>query len=120
MATVTLHQVRTNEGPAGYKIVSTVTAATGMDKEIFVFNSASDEFDHVAVPLDFYWPITKDILKAYYRKDSCEKSFMDVNLALDFVAMIKNRVNVLTTQMTAEAATFPGDDTTNYPLPPTP
>ena len=116
--TVTLYQQRTNEGPSGYKIFNELQVATGMAKEIFVHKSEDDTFHHVAVPSDFFYPIIKDLLKPYYRKDTAEKFYPNVNLALEFAEHVKYRVSALVDNMNLQTGVFEGDDTTNYPTPP--
>lgn len=118
MATLTLHQTRTNEPNGTYKVVNEITVANGIPPEIFVLKSTTAEFSHVANVGEIEnLPASDTPPTPMYRSSICEKIYPDVASAISFAQGLKNRVEILIQEYTAEAAAFAGSEDTNYPLP---
>lgn len=117
MPSLSLTQTRTNE-PTGFKIHNQVNSAVDMPVELFVFKSADGLFSHVATLTDFQYPPALDVDIEYYRQDSCEKTFDNVETAVDFAAHVRYRLEKLTEYYTEDFADFVGADTYDIPPPP--
>jgi len=115
MATVTLSQQRINL-PAGYQVVNTVTAASGISKSVFIYRQADDGFDHVSDIRDLAYPLVNTPGVDYYRLDNATREFDNVAVALEFANHVKKRITDLLAIYTPEAAAFAGSESTVLPV----
>jgi len=109
MATATLEQTRSIAVGGEYQILSEVTAATGLDIEVFVYSATTDLYSHMAMidDMDDY-PTTKTVGVAYYRQASATQLF-DTPTAADAAALVHStRINELLYQYNLGAATYDG------------
>ena len=116
MATVTLHQKRTNEPDGTFKVVSTIQESNGIQKEMFVKEKETGAFSHVANVFELALPKTDGPTPEMYVEDICEKSFTEVATAIAFVEELKRRVTLLCDEYTEEADSFVGEDETALPV----
>lgn len=115
MASLTLSQTRTVNMDGTYSVTNTITAATGMPPEVFVFTTSTQTYDHVAAPFDLQtYPNTSVTPMAFYRQSSVTQVFKDVDSAVTAAASIKTIVSDLVVAYGELVATFPGSDTTTY------
>jgi hypothetical protein len=121
MATVSLFQQRSAPGPGGYQILNEITAHTGIPAELFVYDTITQVFNHVATMDDFGFPVGVSAAQAagalYYRSSSATATYPDVATAIEFAQMVKQRVNALLNVFDSAAAGFAGSETTAFPLP---
>jgi len=118
MATITLHQIRTNEPDGTYKVVNTLSNAVGIPVELFVLDSTTAAFNHVANVGELTnLPITDTSGFSFYRSLTTTKIYQDIAGAIAFAEDLKRRVDLLIEENTAEAVLFPGEEDTNFPLP---
>jgi len=117
MATMTLFQQRTNEGPDGYKIKNRVDAAADIPMEVFVVKTIDDTFDHVATIEDFFYPAVKDVEIPYYRVSEVDRLFDNVETAISFASHVKFRVDAVVKAYTPDVSDFVGSESTDFPTP---
>ncbi len=112
-------QLRTvEEGPI-YRVSTSVVYNTGIDRNIFVFNTETEEFEHVASPWDIEnLPTTQAqaILDNcdYYRQSSVIKDWDDIEEAIEFAAYTLSRVSSLAQQYELAESAFEGSGTYSY------
>ena len=85
----------------GYQVKTEVTFVSGISDHIFVFNTETDEYEHVAIPYDIYtYPETRAEAissgAAYYRKTEVTVEFPQLNTAQAAAEYTANRVGYLT------------------------
>ena len=117
MPSVNLTQTRTNEPNGTFKIHNKINSAVDMPVELFVFEFTDSLFNHVATLTDFQYPNTPTMGLDWYRQDECEKSFDNVEQAVEFASHVRNRLLALTEYYTEDFANFVGVDTYDIPTP---
>jgi len=115
MATVSLLQQRVNLAE-GYQVINTVTAATGIPMQVFMYRQTDDMFSHVADIRDLAYPLVNTVDVDYYRQASATRNFDDVVTALEFANLVKKRITDLLALYTPTAAAFPGSEVTVLPV----
>jgi len=115
VATLTHTQQRTLGG-AGYRVTDTVTAATEMPLEVFVFQAdpagpASDTFRRVAHPVDIAeFPSVRTPGQLYYRRASVAAEYPTAADARKFAETLNERLQRLVTDYTDVNGSFVGVD----------
>ena len=116
MATTVTHtQVRTIEAGPVFRTVDTVTAATNIDKEVFLFLTDDESFQNVCDVADMSYPAS--LLAAQqagatnYRLATVTKDYDDLDVAIDFSESLTSRLQSLVVAYQAATATFVGTDT---------
>ncbi len=116
---IDIDQQRTvEEGPL-YRVVTSVFFTTGIDRNIFVFNTETDAYEHVASPWDMEnlptskaQAITDDV--TYYRLAAVTKDWEDVGEATEFAAYTLSRISSLAQQFGLVESAFEGSGTYSY------
>ena len=114
---LTLGQVRTIEQNNTYKVVTSVTAASGIPAEVFVFNTSSQTYSHVASTFDMVtYPDAANINQgvAFYRASSATLTSTNVEEAADVASQLKTLVADLVTAYAAEVVGFVGTSSNTY------
>jgi len=101
------------EGPV-YRTATQVMYASGIDPNIFVFITETQEFSHVASVWDMENYLTNyhDAVAAdasYYRQSACQKDYNVVVSAAEFAAYIRGRIASLATAYAAATEDFEGE-----------
>ena len=117
--TIQVQQVRTvEEGPL-YRVDTSVVYNKGIDRNVFVFNTETEEFEHVATPWDMentpgtrQEAILGDI--NYYRLSAVVKDFELVTVASEFAAYTLGRLSALAREYEIVGETFEGSGTYTY------
>ena len=117
MPSIDLLQERTNEVGGIFRVANTITAATDIPPELFVFQQVDDEFSHVATLPDFVYPTVNTPGTSFYRLNAATRDFTDVEKALEFANHIKFRLDKLLLAYTDDFVDFPGSETTTIPTP---
>jgi hypothetical protein len=99
-----------------YRVLDTITASVGLPLEDFVFVTATQTFDHVAVVSDIAaYPNTYAAAVAgnytYYRLASVQIDWATVASAEDFATTLQARLKALCVDYDAAVATFLGTTT---------
>jgi len=107
------------EGPL-YKTTNTVESVTGIEKEIFVMNTETQAFEHVATVYDMYHLLnTRSAAQTaedeYYRASVAIKSYESLDDALEFASYTLGRVGYLAEQYDEYTNHFAGEDEHTYP-----
>ena len=106
------------EGPL-YKVTNTVNTATGIEDEIFVMNTETQAFEHVATVYDMgHWLKERDDAieedDMYYRASICYKEYESLQDAEDFGDYTSGRVEYLVNQYYAYVNGFPATTVYEY------
>jgi hypothetical protein len=106
------------EGPL-YRVLTRTVYAEGIAAEIFVFDTETEEFSHVAVSFDMQeFPVGKTQAqadgKAYYRAIEAQVDYTVASTAQAAAVYTKLRVRQLTGEYAAVNSGFVGSDTTSY------
>ena len=106
------------EGPL-YRVLTTVIYNTGINRNIFVFNTETEAYEHVASPWDLEnLPTSKSqaVLDdvAYYRLSSVVKDWAGVDDATAFAAYTLSRISNLAQQYELTESAFEGSGTYSY------
>lgn len=106
------------EGPL-YKTTNTVESATGIEKEIFVMNTETQVFEHVATVYDMCHLLdtraaAQEAEDAYYRASVAVKSYESLDDALEFASYTLGRVEYLAEQYDEFTNHFAGEDEHTY------
>lgn len=113
---IELHQEKTVlEGPL-YEVVTTIEYIEGLDRNIFVYETETGEYSHVATVWDMAeWPASQREaqldFKNYYRDDSATVSYPVPSVARDAAAYIQSRVQSLAAQSVVSEDAFVGSET---------
>lgn len=100
-------------GAAGYKLRVNITAATGMDREVFVFRRVpttpgctADEFDHVAsiVDMEDAPAGAPSAQSPWFRRSTVEFYFVSVADREDTARVLKEDINALLAALNLEYA----------------
>ena len=102
------------DGPV-YRVKNLVTYATGIQKEVFVFQVVDEEFSHVAYPYDMeYVPVGKEeaaqLGNNYYRQAEVTRDFDTLHKALEFAVHSRGRVEFLADEFEIATDGFEGQD----------
>ena len=117
-ASITLHQIRTNDPEGTYTVENTLSNAVGIPTELFVLDNVTGNFNHVANVFELTsLPVTETVGFSFYRSLTTTKSFTNVDTAIGFAEDLKRRVDLLVAEYTEEVDAFPGEEDTNFPLP---
>lgn len=110
---IEIHQDRTVEVGPAYKTKTYVQYAAGISRDIFVFNTETQEFSHVATAWDIenlpnsrQSALLDDV--DYYRQSEAEMSFEDVSVAEEAAAYVVARVEYLANQYATLSESFEG------------
>lgn len=117
MSTVRIEvtQERTvTEGPL-YNVKTTVTYTQGIEKQIFVFDTETQDFSHVATPYDMdNFPSDRDTAIGdavdYYREEGADVSYQTETTAYNAAAYTLQRIDSLAVQYDAVQNEFKGTD----------
>ena len=115
MASTITHTQQRNiiAGTAPYQVIDTVTAATGIDKNVFTYDVSSSTFNHVSTVLDMvtYLDTHAAAVTAghpFYRQLTVTKNHASVTEAQAFANMLIARMtslareyDIVTTEFTA-------------------
>lgn len=118
---IEVHQDRILEAGPDYIVETSITAVQDIDRSIFVFDVATQVFDHVAYPYDMenYPDNRNDALTAgidYYRLDSARVSYGDdPSIATDAAAFTLVRVDRLAKQYEDVIQDFEGSSDYVFP-----
>ena len=110
-----IHQDRAViEGPV-YQVTTRVTYASGINRNIFVFNTETQDFEHVATVYDMEtFPADRDEailgLIAYYRKDVAIVGYTEETTAIDAADYTRERIGYLATQYQLAQEEFEGSE----------
>ena len=116
---IDIQQDRTvEEGPL-YRVATSVIYNSGIDRNVFVFNTTTEEFEHVATTWDMeHLPKSKDDAAlagdGFYRLPSVTKDFDTVMTATEFAIYTRGRVAALVREYEAVSTTFEGSGTYTY------
>ncbi len=106
------------EGPL-YRVVTSVVYNTGIARSIFVFNTETEVFEHVATPWDI--ENTPDNRAAallgpidYYRLTAVTRDFSTVEEAEEYAVYTLGRVALLAREYGLVASSFEGSGTYSY------
>ena len=106
------------EGPI-YRVTTAVFYNTGIDRNIFVFNTETEVYEHVASPWDMEnlpstraQAVTDDV--AYYRLYTTVNDWDDVGEAIEFAAYTLSRISSLAQQYELVESAFEGSGTYSY------
>jgi len=103
--------------PPTYRVVLTITASGGIDKNLFVVDVETETYQNVALSRDLVvYPTTKaealDQGLGFYRVSQTEKTWDRQSTAAAFVAFVRERVaSVLTDWESDTAVAFGGEST---------
>lgn len=103
--------------PPTYRVVLTITASGGIDRNLFVVDVATGSYQYVATSRDLVvYPTTKaeamELGLSFYRVSTTEKTWDRQSTAAEFVTFIRARVAlVLTDWETDTDVTFGGETT---------
>lgn len=103
------------EGPL-YQVVTSVKYVSGIDRNIFVYETETGIYSHVATVWDMaQWPSTQREaqlnLKDYYRDDSSTVTYPVASIAADAAVYIEDRVRFLAAQSEISDTEFEGSET---------
>lgn len=106
------------EGPV-YRVHTTVVYNQGIDRNIFVFDTVTEEFAHVATPWDLEnTPVGKQAALNdgvnYYRLSYVTRDGADIEEALDYATYTLARISSLAQAYELMADQFAGAATTSY------
>ena len=117
-ASITLHQRRTNDPEGTYTVENTLSNADGIPAELFVLDSVTGNFNHVANVFELTTlPTSETPDSPFHRALATTVVFDNVDAAIGFAADLKRRVDLLLNEYTEEVDAFPGEEDTNFPLP---
>ena len=112
---IEMRQTRTLvEGPV-YRVKNEVYYASGIEKEVFVFEVVSEEFSHVAYPYDMEnAPANKPEAviagNNYYRQAEVTRDYTTLIKAQEFALHSRVRVEFLTDEFEIATEGFEGED----------
>lgn len=121
MATVIIEIKQTKtleEGPV-YRVDTEVLRAQNIDQNIFVFETVTDAFSHVAVTYDMQtYPDTKAQAEAdgvsYYRSNRAIRDFDNESTAVNAAAHMRQRIQGLAREYQTTNDEFLGSSTYTY------
>jgi hypothetical protein len=116
MVVIEVNQTRVVEAGPDYVVDTKVLAVQNIDSNIFVFNTGTQEFDHVAAPWDMEnYPNSRNeaILKSidYYRQTQARVSYGDNQAtAAQAATYTLARIDTLARQYDATIVEFEGSE----------
>jgi len=110
---VDLKQTKTIEPGPVYRVTNLVTYAQDIPSKIFVFNTDTQLFEHVATLWDLQnYPLTQteaiNNAIAYYLASECYGDYTNIQSALNFTASIFSRVEGLVRDYAEANGVFEG------------
>lgn len=114
-----IHQARTVEAGPEFRVATSVTYASGINRNIFVFNTETEDFEHVATVYDMErWLTDRDAaIEAtdnYYRKDEAIVGYDAQDTAIEAAAYTLERIEYLANQYNLMRTEFEGTDDYTY------
>lgn len=105
-------------GPV-YRVFTSVVYNSGIDRNIFVFNAATEAFEHVATPWDLENTPTDrqtalNTAVDYYRLSAVTRDGDEIEEALDFATYTLSRIESLAQAYELVAEQFAGSTTHSY------
>jgi hypothetical protein len=103
-----------------YEVTTRVALCGGIEPEIFVMETSTDSFQHVALVADMLsWPSSRDAAvaayKPYYRVSAFYRSFTLKSKAIEFAADVRRRTEILNNAWSADVdGSFGGETTYTY------
>lgn len=115
MISIDISQIQSVETGPKYRSDTTVTASTGIAQELFVFQTADDEFTHVASVWDVdNIPATKataiSLGSDYYRENQVVRDFLGVEDATEFSNYARARLQLVVNEYDLVSAGFEGTE----------
>lgn len=109
---ISLHQttqVTSDDDGASYQVTNVVESARGIDRELFVYRTDTQRFDHYATPADLaVIPTSLDLATAnrlpFYRQESLTRSWPSLELMQADVAMTESRLRGLAWEVSERGA----------------
>lgn len=114
--TITLHQKR-EAIAGGYKLTSTITAATGIPTELFLFKESDDSYQHVCTVDDILrYPHGTSPTIDFYREPTAVLTYTteDLDEAIEEAALQKTRLAALVGEYDDAVNAFDGEEDTTY------
>lgn len=115
---VTLVETRTVETGPLYRVKHDVTASVHISPNVFVFTTETEAFSHVATVYDME-KVTHTTHAAaeaagaeFYRLDEVTKDWEAIDIAAEFAAYNKQRLQFLVTEYETYTSSFAGTTTT--------
>jgi hypothetical protein len=113
---ITHTQTRSVPSAGVYRTYDSVTVATGIQRQLFVFNVSDDNFSRVASVSDMLtYPNTKAAAVAasqpFYRGDIVTRDLTDIDDAQDFASNLKASLKLLLVEYDAAVNVFIGTET---------
>ncbi len=116
---IDVEQVRTVEDGPLYRVATSVVYTTRIDRNIFVFNAATDAFEHVAsvwdidnLPTDKQTALNTSV--DYYRLEAVTRDSADVAEASEFAVYTLSRIASLAQSYELVGNEYVGSDTHSY------
>lgn len=117
MATsITVHQKR-EAVTDGYHLLTTITSATNIPKELFLFKESDDSYQHVCTVNDILtYPTTSTPGIEFYREDTTSLTYTvdQLDTAIEEAALQKTRLEALVTQYRDAVGEYVGEEDTTY------
>jgi hypothetical protein len=103
------------EGPI-FQVINTITYITGLDRNIFVYETETGLYSHVATVWDMnQWPVSQYAAqqesKDYYREDNATLEYPVATIASDAADYLTERVQFLAAQSEIVDTEFSGSET---------
>jgi hypothetical protein len=125
MSWITLSQVERVEQKdppevTSYVVTLRVVICGGIEPEIFVMETSTNDFQHVALVADMLsWPPSRETAvaayKPYYRVSEFTRAFTLKGKAIAFAADVRRRVEILNTAWSADSdEAFGGESVVTY------
>jgi hypothetical protein len=116
---IEVDQQRTLQDGPVYRVKTQVEYAENIEPEIFVFNTETAEFSHVAVAFDMTeYPVSRDEAesegKVFYRAIEATVEYPSVAVAAAAAAYTKLRIQQLASEYATANDSFVGSDKSTY------
>jgi len=116
---IEIHQTRTVQAGPLYRTYTKVIHTVGIDQNIFVFNTETQEFSHVATTWDMEnFPTSHTEAEAlptdYYRQSECTKDYTEESVASAFATYTRGRIEFLARQYAGMQEDFIGEGDYEY------
>jgi len=117
--TIQFTQKRTLEDGPLYRVDTEVIYVSGIAQEIFVFNTDTDEFEHVAVTYDMQqYPAGKTAAlqegSSFYREKQAIVDYSSQNTAVEAATYTRARIQLLAREYQTVNDEFIGENTYSY------
>jgi hypothetical protein len=119
---IDVRQIRTTETGPLYRVTTMVTYVTGIDRNVFVYDTTTEEFSHVAAVWDIEtYPTSRSAAQeaelSYYRQSTATVDYTTVAVASAAAAYTLARIDSLAQLYTTTQDDFEGSDDHTYPSP---